>query len=89
MDFMSFLVLLAISVVVSGVLHFGLDHYVRTGWDSFTSKVILGWFGAWYGTPVFGQWFKGLHYQDIYYVPAVLGAFALIVLAVDLVKSTR
>jgi uncharacterized membrane protein YeaQ/YmgE (transglycosylase-associated protein family) len=83
MDFISFLILLAISVVVSGILHFGLEYYVTPGLWSFTSKVIVGWFGAWLGTPVFGRWLPGLNYHDVYYIPAILGAFAILVVAID------
>ena len=47
MDFVSFLILLIISVVVSGVVHFALKMYVVTGWRSYVSKVCIGWVGAW------------------------------------------
>ena len=86
MDFTSFLILLAISVVVSGILHFGLEYYVTAGWWSYASKVVVGWFGAWLGTPVFGKWPVGLNYNDVYYIPAVVGAFAILVVAIDFVK---
>jgi uncharacterized membrane protein YeaQ/YmgE (transglycosylase-associated protein family) len=59
---------------------------VSPGPWSFASKVIVGWIGAWIGTPVFGSWFPGMNYQGIYYIPAVIGAFAALVVAVDLVK---
>jgi len=86
MDFVSFLILLVISVVVSAILHFGLRYYVTPGLWSFCSKIIVGWLGAWIGTPVFGSWFPGVQYQQIYYIPAVLGSAAAIVVAVDLIK---
>jgi uncharacterized membrane protein YeaQ/YmgE (transglycosylase-associated protein family) len=86
MDFTSFLILLIISAVVSGILHFGLEYYVTPGIWSYASKVVVGWFGAWLGSPVFGKWPAGLNYNDVYYIPAVLGAFAILVVAVDLVK---
>lgn len=86
MDFTAFLILLAISVVVSWILHFGLHYYVTPGHWSFCSKVIVGWIGAWIGTPVFGRWFPTMNYMDIYYIPAIIGAFAAIIVAVDLVK---
>lgn len=96
MSFTSFLILLIISVVVALVLHFS-GYQVRGGWDSFVNKVIIGWFGAWLGTPVFGNWpfrFKSwLSYSDanveIYIIPAILGAFALIIFAVDLVRTLK
>ena len=86
MDFISFLILLVISVVVSGVLHYGLNYYVAPGIWSFCSKVIVGWLGAWLGSPVVGHWFAGLQYHDVYVIPAIVGAAALIVVAVDLFK---
>ena len=89
MDFVSFLILLVISVVVSGALHYWLEYYVTPGIWSFVSKVIVGWVGAWLGSPVFGYWFPGLQYRNVYIIPAILGAAALIVIAVDLFKMRR
>jgi uncharacterized membrane protein YeaQ/YmgE (transglycosylase-associated protein family) len=86
-DFVSFVILLVISVVVSGVLHFGLHHYVTPGYWSFGSKIAVGWVGAWIGSPVFGHWpnsVPNLHYGEIFYIPAILGAAAVIIVAVDL-----
>lgn len=89
MDFTSFILLLIISLIVSAILHFGLKYYVRPGTNSFISKVIFGWIGAWYGTPVFGRWFDGLNYQDVFYIPAILGSCAISIMMVDLVKSFK
>ncbi len=87
MDFGSFLVLLVISLVVSAVLHYGFKFYVRGGTVSFLSKVIIGWIGAWLGSPVFGNWWAGLNYGQVYYVPAILGSLAMLVLVIDCVKT--
>lgn len=87
MDFTSFLVLLIISIIVSGVLHFGYKYYIVPGWGSYAAKVTIGWFGAWLGSPVFGYWWPGLNYKDIYIIPAILGSLALVVLVVDVVKT--
>jgi len=89
MSFTSFLILLVISVVVAAVLHYLLKFYVRPGCVSFLSKVIFGWIGAWLGTPVFGNWFSGLCVQDVCIIPAILGSLAIMVIMVDLVKTTR
>ncbi len=84
MDFVSFLILLVISVVVSGALHYGAKYYVTPGIWSFCSKVAVGWVGAWLGSPVLGHWFLGLQYNDVYYIPAILGSLASLVVAVDI-----
>lgn len=87
MDFISFLILLVVSVVVSGILHFGFKYYVIPGLSSYLSKVVIGWLGAWLGSPVFGRWWEGVNYGDVYIIPAVLGSLALLALAVDVVKT--
>ena len=89
MDFGSFLVLLIISVVVCAILHFAFQYYVVPGLWSFLSKVVIGYVGAWLGTPVFGKWWGGLSYQGIFIVPAILGSFALVIFAVDFVHSSK
>ena len=92
MDFISFVILLIISVVVSAILHYGLKYYVTSGIWSFCSKVVVGWVGAWLGSPVFGYWphsIPGLQHGDVWYIPAILGALALTVVAVDLAGMAR
>jgi uncharacterized membrane protein YeaQ/YmgE (transglycosylase-associated protein family) len=89
MDFISFLILLVISVVVSGILHYGLKYYVTPGFWSFCSKVAVGWAGAWIGSPVFGHWPADLHYEDIWFIPAILGAAGVLIVAVDLGMMAR
>ena len=89
MDFISFIILLVISIVVSAILHFVFKYYLRPGINSFISKVIFGWIGAWLGSPVFGHWFEGVKYENVYIIPAVLGSFAFLILTIDVVKSVR
>jgi uncharacterized membrane protein YeaQ/YmgE (transglycosylase-associated protein family) len=92
MDFISFLILLIISVVASAILHYGLKFYVTPGFESFCFKVVVGWVGAWLGSPVFGYWphkFPFLHYQNIWFIPAILGSLAVLALAVDFDKRAR
>ena len=84
--FVSFLVLVVISVVVSAILHYGLKYYVTAGAWSYLSKVVVGYAGAALGTPVFGRWWTGVNYGDVYFVPAIVGSFALLILAVDFMK---
>ncbi len=87
MGFIEFLILLVISLIVSAVLHYGLNYYIILGLGSFFSKVIVGWIGAWLGSPVFGYWFEPVAYGEVYIIPAVLGSLALNVLAVDVIKT--
>lgn len=87
MDFIGFLILLNISVVVSAILHYGISYYVTPGLSSFFSKVIIGWVGAWLGSLMLGHWWEGLNFGQIYYVPAILGCLALLVFAVDVGKT--
>jgi uncharacterized membrane protein YeaQ/YmgE (transglycosylase-associated protein family) len=87
MDFISFLILLVISVIVSLILHYVLKFYLVPGLASFCGKVVIGWIGAWLGSPVLGHWFGGASYNDVYFIPAILGSLALLVLAVDVIKS--
>jgi len=92
MDFISFLILLVISVVVSGILHYGLNYYVTPGFWSFCSKVVVGWLGAWIGSPVIGNWphkMPWLHYADVWFIPAILGAAGVLIVAVDLGMMAR
>ncbi|MDZ7374184.1 MAG: hypothetical protein ONB23_09465 [candidate division KSB1 bacterium] len=89
MDFVSFLILLVISAVVAAILHFPLKFYVRPGIVSYLSKVVFGWIGAWLGTPVFGRWFDGLAYKDVYIIPAILGSAAILLILVDWVKTVK
>ncbi len=89
MNFISFLILLVISIVVSAILHYVLKYYIRPGFVSFVSKVIFGWIGAWLGSSVFGYWFAGLVYEKICIIPAILGSFALLIIMVDLVLTVK
>lgn len=86
--FLSFLSLLIISVVVSTILHYGVKYYVTPGPWSFCSKVVVGYIGAWLGTPVFGKWWDGISYGDVFIIPAILGSLALIVVCVDVAKMS-
>jgi uncharacterized membrane protein YeaQ/YmgE (transglycosylase-associated protein family) len=91
-DFISFLILLVISLAVSGILHYGCEYYVTPGHWSFGSKVVVGWIGAWLGSPVLGNWphrFPILQHNDVWFIPAVLGALGLLVVAVDLAKMKQ
>lgn len=89
MGFIEFLILLIIAIIVAAIYHYGLKYYVTAGTDSFLSKIIIGWIGAWVGTPVLGHWFEGVAYGDVYIIPAILGALALTLLAIDVAKTCK
>lgn len=89
MGFIEFLILLVIAIVVAAIFHYGIKYYVTSGTDSFLSKIVLGWIGAWLGSPVLGHWFEGLAFESVYIIPAILGAIALILLAVEVAKTCK
>jgi len=76
MSFASFLLLAVISVAAASAYHFALRMRFLEGLDAFFGKVLIGWLGAWLGSPVFGHWLW--KYENIYVVPAILGAIAII-----------
>ncbi len=86
MNFISFIILLAISVIVAVILHFVFNYYVRQKWNSIFSEIVFGWIGAWLGSPVLGYWFKGWKYDNVYIIPAILGSLALFVIIVEVFK---
>jgi uncharacterized membrane protein YeaQ/YmgE (transglycosylase-associated protein family) len=49
----------------------------------------VGWASAWIGSPVFGHWPADLHYEDIWFIPAILGAAGVLIVAVDLGTMAR
>ena len=87
--FISFVILLGISVVVSAVLQYGLKFTLRPGPWPYVYKVIVGYYGAWWGTTVYGEWWEGLNYQSVYYIPAILGAFSTVVFGVAFFMALR
>ncbi len=89
MDFISFLILLVISMVVSAIMHFGMNYYVTAGLSSYFSKVVIGWVGAYWGMWMLGAWWEGLNYGQVYFIPAILGSLALLIFMVDFVRTWR
>ncbi len=79
-DFLSFLVLLGISVVIAAAkIVISLAGTRRDPLEVF-ADLTVAWLGGWLGSPVFGFWFPELRYQQIFIVPALLGAAAAVVL---------
>ncbi len=89
MNFVSFIILLAIAVFVAVILHFVFNYKLRQDWNSIFSEIVFGWIGAWLGSPVLGHWFTGWKYENVYIIPAILGALALLVIAYEACKAFR
>jgi len=84
MGFEGFLTLLVISVVVSGILHYGVKYYVTAGTWSFVAKCIVGYVGALLGAYFFGSW--GYSFGGVNIIPAILGSAAMLIILIDVVK---
>lgn len=80
MSLLSFLVLAVIGAIVAVVYHRVIRYRFLEGYDALFGKLIIGWFGAWLGSPVLGHWLWKI--ENVYIVPAILGAVAAIHLAV-------
>jgi uncharacterized membrane protein YeaQ/YmgE (transglycosylase-associated protein family) len=75
MGFGSFIILLVMGVVAAGVIHYGARYRFLEGIDGLIGKCLAGWVGAWLGSPVLGHWFERVKFENIYLIPALLGAF--------------
>ncbi len=87
MSFVSFLSLLIISLIAALIVHYAIGYRVLDGVDGFLWKWVVGWLGAWLGSPVLGHWFSGIHISNIYIIPAFLGGFIGAFLAAALWKA--
>jgi uncharacterized membrane protein YeaQ/YmgE (transglycosylase-associated protein family) len=76
MGFTSFLSLTIIAAIVALVYHYGLRYRFLEGHDAFLGKFMVGWLGAWLGSPIIGHWLWKV--ENVYVVPAVLGAIVAI-----------
>ncbi len=76
MSFASFVLLTVIGGVVACVYHFGFRYRLLGGAAAIFGKLVIGWIGAWLGSPVLGHWWWKV--ENIYVVPAILGAIAAI-----------
>jgi uncharacterized membrane protein YeaQ/YmgE (transglycosylase-associated protein family) len=86
MNFVSFLVLLVEGAIAAFVLHYLVRYRMLTGLDGYLCKWILGWVGAWLGSPVLGHWFGPVSLAHVYLIPALIGAFAIPFSGVGLCK---
>lgn len=87
MNFVTFATLFVISLVVAFVLHYIVQYQLRAGAEGFLAKIIVGWFGAWLGSLVFGYWPATWKFESVYLVPALLGSIVAIFGAVFALKS--
>ncbi len=85
MSLLSFLILTLIGAVVAAAYHYMIRYRFLEGNDAMAGKVIIGWFGAWLGSPVLGHWLWKV--ENVYIVPAILGAIAAVHLTVLSVKA--
>jgi len=49
MGFTSFVVLLAVAVIVTAIFHFAIRYRFLTGPDAVFAKLTVAWLGAWLG----------------------------------------
>ncbi len=80
MSLLSFLIVTLIGAVVAVAYHYVIRYRFLEGHDAVFGKLIVGWFGAWLGSPVFGHWLWKI--ENVYVVPAILGAMATVHLTV-------
>lgn len=73
MSFASFIVLLLLGFIAAIIMHSAICYRMMAGGDGFVAKWIAGWIGGWLGTPVLGHWW--FHIQNVYVIPALIGAF--------------
>jgi|SRR5579875_62959 len=76
MHFLSFLILLILSLVAAAVLHWVIRYRFFAGIEGFFAMWVAGWIGAWLGPAVLGHWFGPVMLWNIYILPALIGAFA-------------
>ena len=80
MSLLSFLILTVIGAAVAVSYHYIFRYRFLEGNDALVGKLIIGWLGAWLGSPVLGHWLWKV--ESVYIVPAILGAIAAIHLIV-------
>jgi len=73
MSFPSFLILLFLSAMAAGLVHWAFRFRLFEGIDGFIAQWIVAWVGAWLGSPVLGHWSPMV--AGICVIPAFIGAF--------------
>ena len=74
MSFPSFLVLLILSAMAAGLVHWAFRFRLFEGADGFIGQWMVAWVGAWLGSPVLGHWSPMV--AGICVIPAFIGGFA-------------
>jgi len=82
---LSFLILTFIGAVVAATYHYVFRYRFLEGNDAVIGKLIIGWLGAWLGSPVLGHWLWKV--ESVYIVPAILGAIVTIHLTMLTAKA--
>ena len=85
MSSLSFLILTFIGAVVAATYHYVIRYRFLESNDAVIGKLIIGWLGAWLGSPVLGHWLWKV--ENVYIVPALLGAIATIHLTILTAKA--
>ena len=85
MSFLSLLILTFIGAVVAATYHYVFRYRSLDGNDAVIGKLIIGWLGAWLGSPVLGHWLWKV--ENVYIVPALLGAIVSIHLTILTAKA--
>jgi len=80
MSLLSFLILTFVAAVVAAAYHYVIRYRFLEGNDALVGKLVIGWLGAWLGSPVLGHWLWKV--ENVYIVPAILGAIATIHLTI-------
>jgi uncharacterized membrane protein YeaQ/YmgE (transglycosylase-associated protein family) len=80
MSFLSFLIILIISIVFSLLIHYWGKIQPVKGSRGLLNKICLGWIGGWIGPAVFGNWFEAIKLWDVYIIPAIIGSVVVIYL---------
>lgn len=56
MHLSDFLFVLIAGLIAAFVLHYLAGYRCLTGFDGFLEQWVVGWFGAWLGSPVLDHW---------------------------------
>ncbi len=71
--------------MVAAAYHYVFRYHFLESSDAVIGKLIIGWLGAWLGTPVLGHWLWKV--ENVYIAPTFLGAIATIHLTILTAKA--